>query len=277
MCSLLKVVLLAEIHGGLVPESFAGKLFDRHVIDEFSKKYPELALSYGYLGKGSRENARKRRKFSEMKFRRLREMAVHFRSIPWVLFAAASGSVSYENAREKDDIDVMLVAEEHRLWLVRLFEQVFFRIMRVRRIYGSDEVKDKMCINLYLSEKSLNVGKFMKKDLRTALELAALKPVYGESYYGKILRQNQWIRNYFPALRIQKAGVEWWTRRSIFSLLLDVVDTMAMWAQILYMKILGHNPDMSRLFIDRIEFFEKNAWRVSELELSKKLQRYNVR
>jgi hypothetical protein len=276
MHALLCVVLLAEIHHDLVPESLVKRLFGSEDVKTFSQTFPELRCKQGYFGKGSRMEADRRRSISERKLREARRLAGIFRCIPWIKFAGVSGSISFGNADARDDIDMTLVVSKHRLWLSRLFEQGIFRLLRVRRKYRDNDVSNKVCVNLYLSEEELDLRHSLDGDICTALELSVLKPMYNDDFYSRFVAKNQWIRQYFPAIQIDE-GEDTQNRRIPFvSWVGDGIDTIAMWVQLFYMRVMRHHSELSFMSPHRIHFFPKDRWDGKKKLLKKQLQRYDL-
>ena len=58
---ILRVVLLGEVHEDVVPVKTLERLFGSEGVDEFKARYPEVVFEDGYVGRGSRVEAKRRR------------------------------------------------------------------------------------------------------------------------------------------------------------------------------------------------------------------------
>ena len=105
---LLKVVLLAEVHGGLLSEEAAVQMFGEKIVASFRKKYPQVPFEGGYIGNGSRSTAAQRMKEAQRKLKYAEKLFSYLSRVSWIRFAGVTGSISYGNALEDDDIDVFL-------------------------------------------------------------------------------------------------------------------------------------------------------------------------
>ena len=273
---LKRLVALSECRGDILPVETAEKLVGAESVAAFRKKYPTVPCHGGYLGAGSREKAREKRKISKKKLAVAKELLEHIAWIPWIDFAGVTGSVCYGNAKKSDDIDVLLVVQNGRVWLTRLLEGTALRLRGSRRVYGSKDIRDQICVNYYLSSDRLNVKGNDDKDFLRALELVMMVPVLREEHARNIYAANSWASEFFPVPYKQKAEPLLHHRRGIFSLFIDVLEICARWGQIAYMMVARHPVEKSTLKPDIITFFDKLSWdrRLSELE--KRLQTYDV-
>ncbi len=221
------------------------------------------------VGVGDLEDTRRRFEISQKKLHLAKKYLNFLRLVPWVKFVGVSGSVSFGSACEEDDIDVFIVAAEDRIWLVRLIEQLVLRLRGVRRRFGSKDVTDKICINYYVSESNLQ---FRPKSYFTALEIAMLNPVVHGDFYKVILSQNPWIAEFFSGIEIPKVEHRHGRSFPLFTLL----DRLARFAQLQYMKIRNHPVEGCVLERDEIRFFDPEVWKVREKKLKKALEPYNL-
>ncbi len=140
--------------------------------------------------------------------------------IPWVKMVAVTGALAMENAGENDDIDLMIVAANNRLWIVRpmalLLVSFFFKRRRpAQKEMTNDEFrmmndkndhllfniqhstfKDTVCLNLWLDESALAIPAG-QRNLYTAHELAQMKPVINkDGTYERMMTKNAWGKEY---------------------------------------------------------------------------------
>ena len=273
---MLRVVLLSEVHDDLVSVSTIESLFGPGSVDDLVSEYGSIEMRRGYLGKGSRKRARKRRDVSVHKMRRAEKLLSYIAWLPWVKFAGVTGSVSYENARSEDDIDILLVVQSKRLWLTRLVEQVIYRVAGVRRSFGAGYVKDKLCINFYVSEEHLDLRDPGRSDFLTALELAMMKPVYNEQYLSNLYSENEWIFKFFKLKEVSNAESKKIRRVPVISNIVDVSDIVVMTMWKWYMRVLRHPIDESVVESDRVQFVDRKVWEERERKLNELLKRYDV-
>lgn len=155
--------------------------------------------------KKSLEKRIARNRYSLHKLRQAQSLAGRIGRIPFIRMIAVTGAVAAGNAETNDDIDLLLITESNRLWLVRFLCVLYLRIVGKYRKPGESEVNDKFCLNMYLDEDNLTLPK-NEQDLYSARELVQLLPVYGKDFtYEKLLTANLWLKNYLPN------GINWET------------------------------------------------------------------
>lgn len=124
--------------------------------------------------------------------------------IPMVKFIGISGNLAMDNAGEKDDIDLFIIAQKNTLWLTRLLTTLLLDLKKLRRRPSTLNFQDKICLNLFLDEGNLTLPS-NKQNLYTAHEICQLKPIYNkENTYQKFLLANSWIQKYLPNSYTQK-------------------------------------------------------------------------
>ncbi len=107
-------------------------------------------------------------------------------SLKPVRMCALTGSVSALVARNKDDVDIMVIVDEgyvHRTKLV---------LSLIKRIKGY------ICPNFVLSTRRALEREIHPQNIYTAWELLKTKCIYGHDIYKAFLRKNAWIKEYFP-------------------------------------------------------------------------------
>ena len=147
------------------------------------------------------ELRQKRANFSRMKMAKAKRWSKWLKLNPWLKMVAVTGTVAVENAKQEDDIDLMFVFAEKRLFLGRLVEFIILKIMKKRRNPGQAEVNDVLCPNLYLTTESLEIK---NKDLFTAHEVVQVKLLWDrENTYSKFIEVNRWIEKFLPNSKIE--------------------------------------------------------------------------
>ncbi len=135
----------------------------------------------------------KRVEYSNQKIEIAQKYARLLSKIPWYRMIAISGAVASYNATEDDDIDLFVIVAPQRIWFARLTDWLVLNVLKVRRNARSSTLNNKICINYYLSEGSLEL---QNKDVYTANEIARLIPLYGEDVYCKFVLSNPWVNNF---------------------------------------------------------------------------------
>ncbi len=114
-----------------------------------------------------------------------------------VLFVGITGSVAMQNANNQSDIDLMIITKKGTLWTTRFL--VYLKLinskLKIRKPNLLDE-KDKLCINLWLDETSLEI---QNKNIYTAHEIAQIIPLFQkDKIFEKLLIKNKWILEFWP-------------------------------------------------------------------------------
>src|SRR5579859_7049866 len=108
---------------------------------------------------------------------------------PFVKGIAISGSLSKNFADEDSDIDLFIIAAKNRLWIARTLMHCFKKLaFLVKREHY-------FCMNYYIDEEELQIR---EKNIYTAIEIATLMPVNGDTTFEQFYMSNNWTRNYLP-------------------------------------------------------------------------------
>lgn len=109
-------------------------------------------------------------------------------ALPFVKMVAVTGALAVNNpSSAQDDIDLLIVSQKGRVWLVR--GQAVLLVRAVRQLGVT------LCPNYVLADHVLDFG---PPSLFTAHELAQLVPLYGWDLYRRILAINHWVAHYLP-------------------------------------------------------------------------------
>ena len=108
---------------------------------------------------------------------------------PYVRGIAISGSLSKNFADEDSDIDLFIITAKNKLWIARTLMHCFKKLTYlVNR-------QDYFCMNYYIDEQELQIH---EKNIYTAIEIATLIPVHGDTVFEQFYVANSWSRNYLP-------------------------------------------------------------------------------
>lgn len=109
-------------------------------------------------------------------------------AMPFVRLVSITGSLAMHNVRHpRDDIDLLIVTAENRVWLGR---GLVILVVHLARRFGIE-----LCPNYVLAEHHLQLG---EPSLFIAHELAQLLPLHGLHVYRRLLEGNAWIADYLP-------------------------------------------------------------------------------
>lgn len=116
--------------------------------------------------------------------------------VPFVRMVAVCGSQAAGNAGDGADVDMFIVTERGRLWVVQLCA------MLLRRLVPRSSVR--VCPNYLLSLDALDV---QPQNLYSAREAVQAEPVWGGDTYARFIAENGWIRQFLPqALQMSDRG-----------------------------------------------------------------------
>lgn len=134
-------------------------------------------------------------------------------SFPFVRAVMISGSLSKDFMDKNADIDFFMVTEPGKVWLTRGLLALFQRIV----LLNSHKY---FCVNYYIDHDHLRLD---ERNIFTATELITLKPICGNEHYEALIRENDWIKEYYPQFRpsvpASKKAFAWWPKRFLEILL----------------------------------------------------------
>ena len=141
---------------------------------------------------------KKRERWSQEKWLLAKKVARWLRLIPWVKMVAVTGNLAMNNSNQDDDIDFLIVPVKDRLWLTRFLTVFLVELVANRRRPGDREIKDKICLNMFLDENHLKIP-LQEQNLFTAHEVCQIKLLWERSNtYQKFLKANLWSQKFLP-------------------------------------------------------------------------------
>jgi hypothetical protein len=132
-------------------------------------------------------------------------------SFPFVRMVSLTGSLAVMNVSNNADFDYMLVARAGRLWTARAFVLLFGRLTR---LYGHI-----ICPNLIVGDDTLQ---WHQRDLYSARELCQMIPVSGSDMYQKLMKANEWVKDFLPHAYMESTGLPTKKRTAISQKLMEI-------------------------------------------------------
>lgn len=204
--------------------------------------------------------------------------------IPTVLFVGLTGSLSMGNAEDGADIDFLIVTRKGTMWMTRIVVHLLLRGLGVSaRRASSGDGKDRLCLNMWVDERSLVVPKSVR-NIYAAHEVLQVVPLSNkEKTYEKFLQTNEWVGEYWRSsskFKVQNSKLEKQTKSNplfiIHSLLTTFLEPLAYRLQLLYMgrRITRETIEIGRAFFhpfgwSELVLREFNGRKVKYLEKSK--------
>jgi len=198
--------LIKERKEGELKTEEEGKGFSWELKELIKKSLCKEKKGFYFLpGREKIINLRKRRqKYSEKKIKIAEKIALILRKIPWVKMVGVTGALAMKNAEKKDDIDLLIIAVKNRLWLTRFFTVLLVEFFSKRRRPEEKEIKDKICLNMFLDEDHLSLPE-NERDLFSAHEVCQMEPIWEkDNCYQKFLKDNFWVQEFLPNAKPKK-------------------------------------------------------------------------
>jgi len=180
---------------------------------EFSKSLKKVKIPINFSGgflflRGNQRLVKKRQVrgiISLEKLKKAKKIISKLSLIPTIKLIGISGTLAMKNCQRNDDIDVFVIAQSGLTWTTRFLTACFLIILGVYRNKNSKQYRDKICLNLILSEDRML---FETQDLFTAHEIVQLLPVFERSgTYRKFLAANRWVEEFLPNAQVKKRPV----------------------------------------------------------------------
>ena len=146
---------------------------------------------------------------------------------PYVKGIAISGSLSKNFADENSDIDLFIITAKNKLWIARTMMHCFKKLTFLvnRQHY--------FCMNYYIDEQELLIR---EKNVYTAIEIATLIPLHGDTVFEQFYVTNAWTRDYLPnkcmrlstAKSLKKSFIKRFTELLFNNRIGDAIDNLLM-------------------------------------------------
>ena len=221
-----------QISNNLISGSFTYKKIRKELeklVDEGAVK----KIKNRFMLKGIKtHDVSKREKYTREIIEKYKEKIKLLKKVPWVKMIAVTGSVANYDAKEGDDIDLLIVTEKNRLWITRGF---VFLILKIINELPKDKSKRNICPNIFLDENNMAWSK-KKRNLYVAQNIISMKPyLWRDEIYLNFINANRWVGKYYPNFIIDfSKDVKKKKLRKNF--IMNFIESLAMKVQILHMK-----------------------------------------
>lgn len=202
-----------------------------------------------------------------------KKYAAYLRYIPSICLVGVTGGLAVNNTDKHDDIDLFIITSSHTVWTTRLLVTLLFTLCNIRRKPNQKNVKDAICLNMFLGE---NVMEINRHNLYIAHEILQMKPLWSRgNTYMHFLNKNRWVQNYLPnAFALPKES--YGGNNIVFMIYITLfrfIDPLCYLAQRLYMqKKITHEviePNMALFHPTNAEIWVKEKF-------AKRLAKYNI-
>ncbi|MDP9079237.1 MAG: hypothetical protein M3O71_17550 [Bacteroidota bacterium] len=127
---------------------------------------------------------------------RVGSLLIHF---PYVRGIAISGSLSKNYADDESDIDLFIITTKNKLWIARTIMHCF---KKLTFLVNKEHL---FCMNYYVDEQQMEIA---EKNLYTAIEIATLIPLQGDTVFEKFYTANSWTREFLPNKNMRIASAK---------------------------------------------------------------------
>ena len=119
--------------------------------------------------------------------------------IPSIKMIGLTGSLAMNNAKDEDDIDLIVITKKGRLWSTRLLVYLILKITNHAIREPKDKIqKNKLCLNMWIDESDL-IWQAKDRNIYTAHEILQVDPLFmrGDTFK-KFINSNRWALKYWP-------------------------------------------------------------------------------
>jgi hypothetical protein len=149
----------------------------------------------------------KKEKIAKKKWKKVFCVARWLKFLPYIKAIFASGSLAISNTDELGDLDILIIVKHGRIWLSRLLVSGLLSLIGMRRKYNQKIAPDKICLNHYITDKSLLIP---YKSIYTAQTYINLRPVFisGPQIITEFYKANSWLGEYILNFEAEELAAE---------------------------------------------------------------------
>lgn len=164
-----------------------------------------------YFLKGNKnliEIRKERNEIAKKKWEKTLKAVRWLKLVPYIRLIFASGSLAFNNTDKESDLDVLIVAKHGRIWTARILTVLILSLLGVRRNRYERIAPDKICLNHFITDKSLYIP---RKSIYTAQLYARLIPILweDEKLIEKFIEANSWVGEWvkgWPTIKINPSA-----------------------------------------------------------------------
>jgi predicted nucleotidyltransferase len=135
---------------------------------------------------------------SKKKLAILDEFGKLLRLCPWINTIVLTGSLALDNAKESDDIDLMIITAPGTMFLCRLYAFTLAKLVGLARRRSVEIQPDAVCINIWLDSCDLVVP-IQKVSVYSAREIVNARVIMDKnSMFEGFIHENRWIYEKLP-------------------------------------------------------------------------------
>ncbi len=133
---------------------------------------------------------------SKKMWRRVNFFAPLIFRVPFLRMVAVCNSLALNNASIDSDIDLFVVAERGRIFMVRYFLTILLGVCGVRR-HGK-KIAGRFCLSFFVTETAFDFNELrLRDDIYLPYWIKTLSPLGGFSVYQNFLAKNIWVKQFF--------------------------------------------------------------------------------
>lgn len=139
---------------------------------------------------------KKRYQISKKKLSEARLITLPLFILPWIQFIGVTGTVAAYNARQEDDIDILIITRPHRTWVTRFLALTYLSLIRKRFDTRKQQLHNTYCINHLISTDKLESK---QQDVYIANEIMRMRPLWERNNsFTRFLGDNSWLSDIVP-------------------------------------------------------------------------------
>jgi hypothetical protein len=137
----------------------------------------------------------RRERIAKEKWKKVLQAIQLLKFLPYIKAIFASGSLAINNTEELGDLDVLIIVKHGRIWLSRLLISGLLSLIGMRRKYNEKVAPNKICLNHYITDKSLSIP---FHSIYTAQTYINLRPVFvsNPQIISEFYKANSWLLEY---------------------------------------------------------------------------------
>ncbi len=141
---------------------------------------------------------------AEKKINLARRRLILLSWLPWIRLIALANVIGAHNHKPNNDIDLFIITQKNRVWLVKFFASSILALSGLRPT--SSVTKDRLCVSFLADDTALNLEncRIGSEDWYFSYWLAGLVIISAENgSYEQLLNANQWLKISLPNWRLE--------------------------------------------------------------------------